>query len=78
MAVTMEYPNKVFMASFLGHYIGGEMIIVTSTKRKAFNRAKKKIEEMGLAHRNTTFSMKDIRDFDLNVESLEVIDDGDY
>jgi hypothetical protein len=78
MAVVMEYPNKVFLVEFNGHYLGGEMIVVTSTKRKAFNRAKKKIEKLGLADKNKNFSMADVRDFDLNVESVEVIDNGDY
>ncbi len=78
MAVVMEYPNKVFFAKFNGHYLGGEMIIVAPTKRKAFNRAKKKIEEIGLGDKNEDFSMADVRDFDLNIESVEVINDGDY
>lgn len=78
MVVVMEYPNQVYLATFSGYYLGGEMIIIAPTKRKAFNRAKSKIQALGLADKNEDFSMGDVRSFDLNVETVEVIDDGDY
>lgn len=74
----IEYPNKVFLAKFQGEWLGGEMIVVIDTKRKAFNRAKAKIKEMGLIEKNQEFSMDDVYMIDQNVESVEVIDDGDY
>lgn len=70
--------NNVYLVSFNGHYLSGQMVVVTDTKRKAFNKAKKKIEEMGLSERNKDFSTSYIIMVDTNIEHVNVLDDGDY
>jgi hypothetical protein len=68
----------VFLVRFSGHYLGGEMLIVEETKRKAFNKAKKEIASMGLENKNKDFSMKDVEIIDCKIKQVIVIDNGDY
>lgn len=70
---------KVFYVTFSGKYIEGSMVIVEETKVKAFSRAEEKIDELGLSHKNTEFSIDDnIREIDLNEAGIAVLNDGDY
>jgi hypothetical protein len=69
---------NVYLIRFSGHYLGGEMIVIDETKRKAFNRAKKEISHIGLSHKNIEFSMEDVELIDLNIKTVIMIDDGDY
>lgn len=69
---------NVFLARFQGHYLGGEMLIVDETKRKAFNKAKTEIASMGLENQNADFSMDDVEVVDCNIKQIVVIDDGNY
>jgi hypothetical protein len=68
----------IFLARFSGHYLSGEMLIVEETKRKAFNKAKKEIESMGLKDKNEDFSIYDVHIIDMNIKQVVVIDNGDY
>jgi nitric oxide synthase oxygenase domain/subunit len=68
----------VFLARFSGHYLGAEILIIEETKRKAFNKAKKEIDSMGLSDKNIDFTIKDIESIDLNIKQVVLIDNGDY
>lgn len=70
--------NNVYVATFSGYYLTGHMAIITDTKRKAFNRAKKKIESMGLLRKNEDFSMDNVVMIDTNIEDTHIIETGDY
>lgn len=69
---------KVFLVEFSGHYLPGSMIIVEETKRKAFNKAKKEIERMGLIEKNSEFSPSNLYEIENNESDLIMISDGDY
>ena len=69
---------KIFIAEFTGHYVGGEMLIVDETKRKAFNKAKREIGTMGLESKNKEFSIDDLKEIDYSKKQCVVIDNGDY
>lgn len=69
---------KVFTVSFGGHYLGGDMVVVDETQRKAYNKAKKQIKEMGLEGKNLDFSMDDVVELDTSKKSVLVLDNGDY
>ncbi|MCY8228767.1 hypothetical protein MOC30_14350 [Bacillus spizizenii] len=67
---------KTYLAEFKGHYLGGQLIVISTTKRRAFNKAKKEIESMLL---NTDgFTMDDVIEIDTSKESTIVISNGDY
>lgn len=71
--------NNVYLVSFNGHYLSGQMVVVTDTKRKAFNKAKKEIESMGLLDKNEDFSIStNVKMVDTNIEHVNVLDNGDY
>lgn len=69
---------NVYLVRFSGHYLGGEMLIIDETKRKAFNKAKSEIASMGLENKNEDFSMDDVKVIDCNTKQVIVIDNGDY
>lgn len=69
---------KIFLAEFAGQYLKGEMIVVDETKRKAFNKAKKKIEDIGLLEKNQDFSTGDLTEIDYLNKQCIVVDNGDY
>jgi hypothetical protein len=69
---------NVFLVRFMGHYLGGELLIIEETKRKAYNKAKKEIAEMGLQESVEHLSMEDVEIIDTNIKQVIVIDNGDY
>lgn len=69
---------KVYLYIFNGHYIGGSMVIVDDTKRKAFNQAKKSLVEAGLFEKNADMKIDDLVEIETDKRSIEVISDGDY
>jgi hypothetical protein len=69
---------NVYLVNFKGHYLGGEMIVVDETKRKAFNQAKKEIIQMGLQSKNEDFSLDDVTQIDTSTKQVILIDNGDY
>lgn len=69
---------KVYLVEFGGHYLGGQMIVVTTSTKKALNRAKKKLEEIGLGDKNKSLDEFDVSEINIEKEQVYVIDDGDY
>ena len=69
---------KVYLVEFGGHYLGGQMIVVTTSTKKALNRAKKKLEEIGLDDKNKSLDEFDVSEINIEKEQVYVIDDGDY
>lgn len=70
---------NVYLLSFGGHYIGGNMLIVAETKRKAFNKAKKELKEIGLLEDNEKdLTVDDLMKIDTNNVHAIVINDGNY
>lgn len=69
---------KVYLLEFGGRWLGGQMIIIDETKRKAFNKAKKELKEMGLLDKNSDLTLHDIQEINTDEKSLIIIDDGDY
>lgn len=69
---------KVFLATFQGVWLGGDMIIVDKTKRKAFNKAKKELDKWGLQEKNKDFSIDSLQEIETNQESIILISNGDY
>lgn len=69
---------KSYIVSFNGHYLPGSMIIVAETKRKAFNRAVKELDFMGLSKKNIAFNASDLEEIDTTNEQSLIIWDGDY
>lgn len=48
---------KTYLAEFKGHYLGGQMIVISTTKRRAFNKAKKEIEQCCLIQMGSRWMM---------------------
>lgn len=69
---------KVYLLEFGGKWLGGQMIIIDETKRKAFNKAKKELKEMELLDKNSDLTLHDIQEINTDEKSLIIIDDGDY
>ena len=69
---------NIFLVKFSGHYLGGEMLIAEETQRKAFNKAKKQLDAMGLEAKNKDLSMEDVQMIDCQKTQVLVIDDGNY
>ena len=69
---------NVYTVAFSGHYLAGSMVVVAKTKRKAFNIAKRRIDEMGLFDKNEDFSMEDVIEVDVSREGIHSESDGDY
>lgn len=70
--------DRLFLLRFGGVYLGGEMLIVTNTRRKAFNRARKKLDEMLLLKDNLKLTMDDLEELPFKSGLVVVIDDGNY
>lgn len=69
---------NVYTVVFSGHYLAGSMVVVAETKRKAFNIAKRRIDEMGLFDKNKDFSMEDVVEVDVSRAGIHSESDGDY
>lgn len=67
---------KPYLVEFKGCYLTGQLIIISTTKRRAFNKAKKEIESMSLSIDG--FTMDDVTEIDTSKESTIVISNGDY
>lgn len=69
---------KVYLIEFGGHYLGGQMIVVTTSTRKALNKARKKLEEIGLGETNKDLSEFNVYEISTEKEQIYVVDNGDY
>lgn len=74
----MDNLNKTFTVRFTGELMEGHMIIIASTRRKAFNLAKKKIKEIGLEKENSDFKISNVQIVDTNISEAVVLTNGDY
>lgn len=69
---------NVYLLEFNGHYLGGEMIVIDETKRKALNKAKKELEDRGLLNKNKDLTLHDMQEIQTDKRLLLVLNDGDY
>ncbi|MFS0657400.1 hypothetical protein AB1L07_02080 [Niallia alba] len=69
---------NVYLLEFNGHYLGGEMIVIDETKRKALNKAKKELEDRGLLNKNKDLTLQDMQEIQTDKRLLLVLNDGDY
>jgi hypothetical protein len=67
--------KSVFLATFKGHYLPGNAIVVADTKRKAYNKLKKELQKQGLGN---DLKVEDLTIVDLNFDSCDIIFNGDY
>lgn len=70
--------NKAFYLAIRGEYIGGDMLLIADTRRKAFNDAVKKLKEEGLYEKNKELTMDNLEEIDLTKRQAIMIFDGDY
>ena len=69
---------NVYLVTFSGVYLGGEMIIIDETKRKALNQAKKELEDRGLLVKNKSLTLHDVQEIQTDKSLVLVLDDGTY
>lgn len=70
--------DRVFLLRFKGYTLGGEMLIVTSSKQKALNRGRKKLTEMGLLPDNPNLTINDLEELPMTSGMVMVTNDGNY
>ncbi len=69
---------NVYLIEFNGHYLGGEMVVIDETKRKALNKAKKELEDRKLLNKNKHLTLQDVQEIQTNKKLVLVLNDGDY
>lgn len=68
----------VYLIEFNGHYLGGEMIVINETKRKALNQAKKELKDRGLLNNNKSLTLHDVQEIQTDRNLVLVLNDGNY
>lgn len=71
----MEEKMKVFTATFNGHYLPGNAIVVSQTKRKAFNKLKKELEAQVIGK---DLKLDDLTEIDISKGQCIILNDGNY
>jgi hypothetical protein len=76
MDLPKTFKNKLYVCHFKGHYLEGNAIVVSTTKRKALNALNKDLVKRGLAE----VEFDDLREItlELSVPLVKVLFDGDY
>lgn len=69
---------SIYLVEFNGHYLGGQIIVIDETKRKALNQVKKELEERKLLDKNRSLTLHDVQEIQTDKRSILVIDDGNY
>lgn len=70
---------NVYLIRINGWYpVSGELLVIDGTKRKAFNQAKKKLEEIGLFDKNKNLKIDDVEEIQTDKRDSIVINDGNY